>query len=180
MSFSFVTSNTFSYDTFYREAMTHGEGDFLAFSFFLWFEPKYTLAELKTLVAPLFQAWKDFEIEFNGTESEHESHYGTQAAGFPSEVVGGSKTETAGRLFPTENFQDAAKFNKSFDVLKSLSDKGGQIIGFGITGGPGPYPDKAVNPAWRGSAMWAISVIVTDQVDGVLAQNGRLLRILNT
>uniref|UniRef100_A0A0D2XJA8 FAD-binding PCMH-type domain-containing protein n=1 Tax=Fusarium oxysporum (strain Fo5176) TaxID=660025 RepID=A0A0D2XJA8_FUSOF len=179
MSFSFTTSNTVSYNTFWRAvrayweliptfnaagnyeywAVTHGEGDLLAFSFFPWFAPNHTLVELKTLVAPLFQTWKDLGIEFNVTESEHSSYYGAWAAGFPREVVGGAKTKTAGRLFPTENFKDAAKFNKTFDALKSLSDKGGQIIGFGITGGPGPYPDNAVNPAWRSAAMWAISVI---------------------
>ncbi|KAL9573302.1 hypothetical protein ACKAV7_002987 [Fusarium commune] len=162
MSFSFTASNTVSYGTFWRAvraywklvptfnaagnyeywAVTHGDGDLLAFSFFPWFTPNHTLAELKTLVAPLFQTWKDLGIEFNVTESDHDSYYGAWAAGFPCEVVG-----------------DVAKFSKTLDALKSLSDKGGQIIGFGITGGPGPYPNNAVNPAWRGAAMWAISVI---------------------
>ncbi|KAF4336915.1 isoamyl alcohol oxidase [Fusarium beomiforme] len=179
MSFSFTTGKTVSYDTFWTAvraywkliptfnaagnyeywAVTHGEGDALVFSFFPWFAPNHTLAELKTLVSPLFKTWKDLGIEFNVTESEHDSYYGAWAAGFPREVVGGAKTKTAGRLFPTENFEDYAKFNQTFNALKSLSDKGGQIIGFGITGGPGPYPDNAVNPSWRGAAMWAISVI---------------------
>lgn len=121
MSFSFTTSNTVSYNTFWRAvrayweliptfnaagnyeywAVTHGEGDLLAFSFFPWFAPNHTLVKLKTLVAPLFQTWKDLGIEFNVTESEHSSYYGAWAAGFPREVVGGAKTKTAGRLFPT-------------------------------------------------------------------------------
>ncbi|KAF9777956.1 hypothetical protein IL306_004300 [Fusarium sp. DS 682] len=179
MSFSFTTSETVSYDTFWTAvraywkliptfnatgnykywAITQGEGDALAFSFFPWFAPNHTLTELKTLIAPLFKTWKDLGIEFNVTESEHNSYYGAWAAGFPREVVGGAKTKTAGRLFPTENLEDAEKFNQTFKALKSLSDKGGQVIGFGITGGLGPYPDNAVNPAWRGAAMWAISVI---------------------
>ncbi|KAF4973619.1 hypothetical protein FSARC_159 [Fusarium sarcochroum] len=179
MTFSFTTSETVSYDAFWTAvraywqllptfndagnyeywAVTHGDGDALAFSMVPWFAPNHTLAELKTLVAPLFHTWKGLSIEFNVTESEHDSFHGAWAAGFPREVVGGAKTKTAGRLFPTENFEDPTKFNKTFDALKSLSDKGGQVIGFGITGGPGPYPDNAVNPAWRGAAMWAISVI---------------------
>ena len=76
-----------------------------------------------------------------------------------------------------KNFEDPAKFNKTFDALKSLSDKGGQVTGFGITGGPGPCPDNAVNPAWRGAAMWAISVI--DFPEGsawdVISENGKTL-----
>ncbi|KAH7212055.1 hypothetical protein DER44DRAFT_895045 [Fusarium oxysporum] len=174
MSFSFTTNNTVSYDTFWRAvraywkliptfnaagnyeywAVTHAEGDLLAFSFFPWFAPNHTLAELKTLVAPLFQTWKDLGIEFNVTESEHSSYYGAWAAGFPREVVGGAKTKTAGRLFPT-----CCKVQQDFRFPQESPDKGGQIIGFGITGGPGPYPDNAVNPPWRGAAMWAISVI---------------------
>ncbi|KAM0285056.1 hypothetical protein ACHAO9_008887 [Fusarium lateritium] len=161
MSFSFGTSETVSHDAFWAAVRAywklvpkfnkagnyeywgvfHGEGDALMFSMFPWFAPNHTLADLKTLVDLLFKTWKGL------------------AAGFPREVVGGAKTKTAGRLFPSENLEDSVKFNKTFDALKSLSDKGGQIIGFGITGGPGPYPDNAVNPAWRDAAMWVISVI---------------------
>ncbi|KAF5602541.1 isoamyl alcohol oxidase [Fusarium pseudocircinatum] len=179
MTFSFGTSDTVSYDTFWKAVKAywkaiptfndagnyeywgvfHGAGDALIFSFFPWFAPNHTLAELKTLTAPLFKTWKDLGIEPNVTASEHDTFYGAWSVGFPRETVGGAKTKTAGRLFPTENLVDPAKFEKTFNALKSLSDKGGQVIGFGITGGPGPYPDNAVNPAWRGAAMWAISVI---------------------
>lgn len=38
-----------------------------------------------------------------------------------------------------------------------MCDKGGQMTGFAVTGRNGPYPDNAVNPAWRNAAMWAIA-----------------------
>ncbi|KAF5238279.1 hypothetical protein FAUST_5646 [Fusarium austroamericanum] len=179
MSFAFGTSETVSQETFWKAirafwerfptfnkagnyeywGVFHGEGDSLSFAMFPWFAPNHTLAELKTLTAPLFKDWKDLGIKPEVTESEHDSFLGAWSAGFAREAVGGTITKTAGRLFPRENFEDPAKFNKIFAALKSLSDKGGNIIGFGITGGPGPHPDNAVNPAWRDAAMWAISVV---------------------
>ncbi|KAJ3458156.1 hypothetical protein MRS44_012265 [Fusarium solani] len=179
MSFSFATSNTISHETFWlavrafwEQIPTYNEkGNYeywniwhvteetLAFSMVPWFAPGYTLAELEALAAPLFQKWKDLGIVPQVTKSEHSSYYPAWKSGFPRELVGGVVSKTAGRLFPKENFVDAAKFNATFDALKGLSDKGGQIIGFGITGGPGPFPDNAVNPAWRNAAMFAISVI---------------------
>ncbi|KAM0411509.1 hypothetical protein ACHAPD_009723 [Fusarium lateritium] len=179
MSFAFGTSATVSQETFWKAirafwerfptfnkagnyeywGIMHGEGDTLNFAMFPWFAPNHTLTELKALVAPLFQVWKDLGIEPQVTESEHDSFLGAWSAGFARETVGGASGKTAGRLFPSENFEDSSKFNKTFAALKSLSDKGGNIIGFGITGGPGPHPDNAINPAWRNAAMWAISVI---------------------
>ncbi|KAG8666631.1 hypothetical protein FPOAC2_11747 [Fusarium poae] len=179
MSFAFGTSTTVSQETFWKAirafwerfptfnkagnyeywGIMHGEGDALNFAMFPWFAPNHTLAELQALTAPLFKVWKGLGIEPQVTESEHDSFLGAWSAGFAREAVGGTSGKTAGRLFPSENFEDPAKFNKTFAALKSLSDKGGNIIGFGITGGPGPHPDNAVNPAWRNAAMWAISVI---------------------
>ncbi|EKJ71921.1 hypothetical protein FPSE_07924 [Fusarium pseudograminearum CS3096] len=179
MSFAFGTSETISQETFWKAirafwerfptfnkagnyeywGIFHGEGDALSFAMFPWFAPNHTLAELKTLTAPLFKSWKDLGIEPEVTESEHDSFLGAWSVGFAREAVGGTSTKTAGRLFPCDNFEDPAKFNKTFAALKSLSDKGGNIIGFGITGGPGPHPDNAVNPAWRDAAMWAISAV---------------------
>ncbi|KAJ4122951.1 hypothetical protein NW768_009942 [Fusarium equiseti] len=179
MNFGFGTSETLSHETFWKAirefwqsiptynkagnyeywGVMRGEGDALMFLMFPWFAPNHTLAELKTLAGPLFKAWKELGIEPQVTESEHDSFLGAWSAGFAREAVGRSSTKTAGRLFPSANFEDPAMFNKTFAALKGLSDKGGSIIGFGITGGPGPHPDNAVNPAWRDAAMWAISAV---------------------
>lgn len=179
MSFSFSTSETVSYDAFwagvraYWEAIPsfndvgnyeywnifHIDEETLTFSMVPWFAPKMSLVELQELTAPLFAKWESLGIHVDPVASEHDSYYPAWAAGFPRETVGGTVSKTAGRLFPRENFVDQAKFNETFDALKGLSDKGGQVIGFGISSGPGPYPDNAVNPAWRDAALFAISVI---------------------
>ncbi|KPM34260.1 hypothetical protein AK830_g12319 [Neonectria ditissima] len=197
MSFSFSTSSTVSHEVFWLAVRAfwkaiptfndagnyeywnifHTGPDTVTFSLVPWFAPGHTLAELHTLSAPLFAIWKELGITFDVTESEHASYYPAWKAGFPREQVGGTVSKTAGRLFPRENFDDATKFEATFQALKGLSDKGGQLIGFGITGGPGPYPDNAVNPAWRGAAMFAISVINWDEGSSwsTIAQRSKLL-----
>ncbi|EXK25348.1 hypothetical protein FOXG_17560 [Fusarium oxysporum f. sp. lycopersici 4287] len=198
MSFSFSTSSTLSYDNFWLAVRAywkliptfnaagnyeywnvwHTGAETLTFSMVPWFAPGMTLAELKVLAAPLFQTFEDLGVDIDVTlEAEYPSFQGAWKAGFPRELVGGAVSKTAGRLFPKANFVDEAKFNATYAALKGLSDKGGQIIGFGITGGPGPYPDNAVNPAWRDAAMWAISVINWDEGSSwdVIAQKSKLL-----
>ncbi|KAF7562139.1 hypothetical protein G7046_g1981 [Stylonectria norvegica] len=179
MSFSFSTSDTVSHEDFWAAVRAfwqllptfndagnyeywniwHTGPDTLTFSMVPWFAPGNTLAQLHTLVAPLFATWDDLGITFDVTESEHPSYYQAWKVAFPRELVGGSVSKTAGRLFPKDNFVNPTKFNATFDAIKGLSDKGGQVIGFGISNGPGPFPDNAVNPAWRNAAMFAIAII---------------------
>ncbi|KAJ0383473.1 hypothetical protein COL922a_010418 [Colletotrichum nupharicola] len=179
MTFRFSTGANITNDAFWAAVKAYWEGlptwnaagnyeywnifhtgpETLTFTMLPWFAPNMTLQELKDLTAPLFAKWAALSVNVSPVYSEHKSFLPAWKAGFPKELVGGTAAKTACRLFPTKNFADATKFNATFEAIKGLSDKGGEIIGFGITGGPGPYPDNAVNPAWRGAAMFAISVI---------------------
>ncbi|KAI5455599.1 hypothetical protein BGZ63DRAFT_458639 [Mariannaea sp. PMI_226] len=198
MSWSFSTSNTVSYEAFwlavgaywklistYNAAgnyeywnVWHTSPNTLTFSMVPWFAPGMTLAQLKTLVAPLFKTFADLGIKVDiNLQEEFDSFYPAWKDGFPRELVGGATSKTAGRLFPKENFVDDVKFNATFDAIKGVSDNGGQVLGFSITGGPGPYPDNAVNPAWRGAAMWAIAVINWEEGSSwdIISQRSQLL-----
>ncbi|PKS12974.1 hypothetical protein jhhlp_000315 [Lomentospora prolificans] len=178
--FTFSTSDTVSYETFwegvrafwesiptYNAAFNYeywniwhtgpGAND-VTFTMLPWWAPGMTVAELQDLIAPFLAKLSALGIDVNPEYSEHDSFYKGWSAGFPQELVGGAAAKTTGRLFPTENFVDATKFNTTFNALKSVVDRGGQLLGFGITGGPGPFPDNAVNPAWRDTAMFAIAV----------------------
>ncbi|KAL0936090.1 restculine oxidase [Colletotrichum truncatum] len=178
MTFSFSTGETVSYDAFWAAVRAYWEalptfneaGNYeywnlfnlpnsLRFTMLPWFAPNMTVQELKVLTAPLFAKWTELGINVSPVYSEHKGFLSAWRAGFPKELIGGTSAKMACRLFPTENFVNATKLNATFNAIKGLSDKGGQIIGFGITGGPGPYPDNAVNPAWREAAMFAVSVI---------------------
>ncbi|KAM5350689.1 hypothetical protein ACJ41O_007194 [Fusarium nematophilum] len=115
------------------------------------------LVQAEKLTAPLFAKWASLGIKVQPNWSEHKNFLSAWSTGFPVEPVGSYGNKMASRLFPRENLEDPAKFNTTFEALKGLSDRGGTLIGFGITGGPGPHPDNAVNPAWRGAAMFVIS-----------------------
>ncbi|RMJ17573.1 hypothetical protein CDV36_002767 [Fusarium kuroshium] len=122
-----------------------------------WFAPNMTVSEAEELTAPLFEKWASLGIKVEPNWSQHSSFLSAWSTGFPVEPVGSYGNKMASRLFPEENLQDPAKFNTTFEALKGLSDRGGTLIGFGITAGPGPHPDNAVNPAWRDAAMFVIS-----------------------
>ncbi|KAH7126087.1 hypothetical protein EDB81DRAFT_203391 [Dactylonectria macrodidyma] len=197
MSFNFSTSSSVSHEAFWAAVRAffkniptyntagnyeywniwHTGADTVTFSMVPWFAPGFTLAQLHTLAQPLFDTWASLGITPVVTESEHASYYPAWKAGFPRELVGGTTSKTAGRIFPKGNFADETKFNATFAAIKGLSDKGGNIIGFGITGGPGPFPDNAVNPAWRDAAMFAISVISWPEGSSwdVISQKSKLL-----
>ncbi|KAK2764110.1 restculine oxidase [Colletotrichum kahawae] len=121
-----------------------------------WFAPNMTVAEAAELTAPLFSKWTVLGIAVEPNWSEHSTLLSAWTASFPVEPVGSRGNNMASRLFPKENLSNPAKF-KTYEALKSLSDQGRTLIGFGITAGPGPHPDNAVNSAWRDAAMFAIS-----------------------
>ncbi|KAF9869884.1 hypothetical protein CkaCkLH20_12683 [Colletotrichum karsti] len=127
-----------------------------------WFAPNMTVAQATKLTEPLFAKWKALGIEVDPNWSEHSTFLSAWSAGFPVEPAGSYGNKMASRLFPKENLEEPARFNATFDAMKSVSDRGGSLIGFGITGGPGPHPDNAVNPAWRDAAMFVISWVTWD------------------
>lgn len=131
--------------------------EFLQFGMAPWFAPGMTVEEVKNLTAPLFAKWASLGIEVDAQWTEHARFLPAYRAGFHAEAIGGWNVKTASRIFPRENFVDPVKFNETFNVLKTTNDQGGQLIGFGITGGPGPHPDNAVNDAWRDAAMFCIT-----------------------
>lgn len=196
-NFSFGVSDTVSYETFWKGVRAFWKmlpvfnaagnyeywnvfnfgPDFLQFGMAPWFAPGMTVEEVEELTAPLFAEWAALGIEVDPQWTYHDSFLSAYRAGFHREAVGGWNVKTASRIFPRENFEDEAKFNETFEVLKTTNDGGGQLIGFGITGGPGPHPDNAVNDAWRDAAMFAITGIAWDD-DAPLAEMARRSKVL--
>lgn len=142
-----------------------------------WFAPNMKAEEANELTAPLFAKWKALGINAQPNWSEHATFLSAWAAGFPVEPVGSHGNKMASRLFTKENLNDPAKFNTTYEALKGISDRGGSLIGFGVTGGPGPHPDNAVNPEWRDAAMFVISWVTWD-ADTSLARIAELSKNL--
>ncbi|KAI0883298.1 FAD-binding domain-containing protein [Annulohypoxylon maeteangense] len=122
-----------------------------------WFAPGMNKTQLQTLVAPLFSRFKELGVEVKPVYKEYDDFYDAWYASFPVEPWGSNAIRQASRLFPKSNWEDAAKLNATFDVIKSVVEEGGYIVAFNIAAAPKTgYPDNAVNPAWRNTVMHAI------------------------
>ncbi|KAL1845367.1 hypothetical protein VTK73DRAFT_619 [Phialemonium thermophilum] len=122
-----------------------------------WFAPNMTKAQLQALVAPLFARFAEIGIDVTPTYTEYSNFYDAWKASFPLEPWGSNAIRQASRLLPRANWQDPAKFNATFDALRSVVEDGGYVIAFNIAANPkGGYPDNAVNPAWRETVMHCI------------------------
>lgn len=77
-----------------------------------------------------------------------------------AEVVGAVASRSTSRLLPRANFDDAAVFNETFQVLREFCEVGGVMVGYGLSADAGgSYPDNAVNPAWRDNVLYVIPAV---------------------
>lgn len=182
MTFSFSTGANVSTDTFYAAVKAYFQniplynaaknyeyfylinfgGGSMTFLMAPWFAPNMTVAQLQTLTEPLLANFSALGIDVEPVYNQYTSFYGAWSNGFPQESIGQYTSKTAARLIPTENFTNMTMWDSTWSALQYIFDNGGSCVGFGITGGPGPYPDNAVNPAWRGAAMHVIPWIQWD------------------
>jgi hypothetical protein len=82
---------------------------------------------------------------------EYDSFFKAWNGTFPPERVGDSTSHAASRLFPRENFADAAKLNETLAAVRYAVERGGLLVGYNIKAANNPVAnqDNAVNPAWR-------------------------------
>lgn len=131
-----------------------------------WFAPGVGIDVLRNRVEPVLDRFRAAGVNLEATYSEYDNFYDLWLATFPLETVGSDNAITTGRLFPRENFLDEAKWQKTFDVIRWTSETLGSLVfGFTMRGSPanGVYPDNAVNPAWRQTAMHAMTGIQWDE-----------------
>lgn len=122
-----------------------------------WFAPGMSKAELKALVAPLFNKFKALGIEIQPIYKEYDDYYGAWFESFPVEPWGSDTIRQGSRLFPRSNWQDSAKLNATFDAIKSIVEEGAYVLAFNVAASPkAGFPDNAVNPAWRETVLHAI------------------------
>ncbi|KAI1480259.1 FAD-binding domain-containing protein [Daldinia eschscholtzii] len=128
-----------------------------------WFAPGMSKSQLEALVAPLFARFKELGVEVNPVYTEYDDFYDAWHASFPVEPWGSNAIRQASRLFPKSNWQDVAKLNATFDVIKNVVEEGAYVVAFNIAAAPKTgYPDNAVNPAWRNTVMHAIMASTWD------------------
>ena len=128
-----------------------------------WFAPNKNTAQLQASVAPWMAKLAQLGITLTPTYQQFDNYYDAWKAGFPLESWGTPNIRQASRLFPRANFNDATKFNATFDAFRSVVEDGAFIVGVTVSGDAhGKYPDNAVNPAWRQTTFHAIMATIWD------------------
>lgn len=182
MSFSFTTANLTA-DVFWQGFQAYWQ-DFVTFSaagtysyWFVmpitaelvvfelqaWIAPNMTTAELQALTAPMFARLAALGItDVEPLYTEHADFYAAWDASFPLENWGFIVARQSSRLFPKTNWDNATVVADTVASIRAVADAGVWAYGFNVAPGNNPYPDNAVNPAWREtvahtllSAFWA-------------------------
>jgi hypothetical protein len=136
-----------------------GSNGTLTFQFINWFAPNQTSEEFQALLAPMFDKWAQLGIVVSPTFQQYDSYLPAWRDLTDAEVVGSITGRSTSRLLPKENLEDPVKWNATFAVLRDFVGRGGDLVGYGITGNPGSYPDNAVNPAWRDAVLYVIPAV---------------------
>ncbi|KAB5532765.1 FAD binding domain-containing protein [Coniochaeta sp. 2T2.1] len=129
-----------------------------------WFAPNMNAAQLKTAMTPWLTKLAALGIDLQPNIQQFDNYYDAWKAGFPLESWGTPNIRQASRLFPRGNFQDATKFNATFNAFRTVVEDGAFIVGVNVAGKPkvGTVPDNGVNPAWRETVFHAIMATIWD------------------
>lgn len=177
-TFSFSTSANVSVETFWKGVRSYMErfpahadaGTYAyfwvmstgtdSFQFLMnpFFAVNHTLCEFNALVKPWYDDLKTLGIPFTPNSTYFDNFYDGWNAGFPLETVASSLMMTGSRLFPRENWEDASKFNATFDALRATITAGYPLLAFNMKAElPEGYTPNSVNPAFRNTLMHAIT-----------------------
>lgn len=168
MSFSFTTA-TMTEDVFWQAFQAYWQ-EFVTFSaagtysyWFLmpftaeliefdlqaWIAPNMTTAQLQALTAPMFANFTALGLDVQPVYTEYDDFYDAWDASFPLENWGFMTARQSSRLFPKTSWDNATIVADTVDAIRFVVDAGVWAYGFNLAPGNNPYPDNAVNPAWR-------------------------------
>ncbi|KAK6065346.1 FAD binding domain-containing protein [Seiridium cupressi] len=115
-----------------------------------------TVAKLQSLVAPRMANSSALGINVEPVYGEYGQLLWCMVKRVPPGVDRPADRKDGHSPHTHRQFNQTIRNRKTLGLHCSIFDKGGGYVGFGITGGPGPYPDNAVDSAWRGAAMHLI------------------------
>jgi hypothetical protein len=146
----FTDAGTYSWFTL----ISDGQGSH-TFSMDPFFAPNHTLASFHTLVKPWFDRLRELNIPFTPTTTLHPSFYHAFNATWGANAMlnsAGDINVPGNRLLPRRNWEDPAKFEATFGVLRRHSEAGRILMGYhqaprDRAGAAGA--DNAVNSAFR-------------------------------
>ncbi|KAF2185883.1 FAD binding domain-containing protein [Zopfia rhizophila CBS 207.26] len=171
-NFIFSMSPTVSKDTFWQGVRKYFElfipfTDAGTYSFFFvfntngtlrldmrsFFAPNHTIESFNKLTAPWFDYLKELNITFTTgpNTTYYESFYPAYMDAWGKRLfpVGSVKSLPGNRLLPRRNFEDPAKFNATFDVLRRHVEAGSHLGGYHQAPRNRANVDNAVSSAFR-------------------------------
>lgn len=120
--------------------------------------PNHTVADYDTLMAPFFRKLTNLGISVAQNTTFHPSYFGAWQRAFPkiSTPYDPNKPllSTGSRLFPRQNFEDAALFGDTLATLKRINDMGYSFIFYAQDNHLRAGVDNAINPAYRASVVF--------------------------
>lgn len=142
-----------------------------------WFAPNMTVAQLKTLVTPLFDAWADLGVDIDPEYQEFTDFYDAWKGSFGLEPSGSSTIRQGSRLFPLENWDNATVISDTFDAVRETIEDGLYFIGFNTFTGVDNYPHTAANPAWRTTVLHGICAAIWSDTAAVAVKKATSLKL---
>ncbi|KAF2179656.1 FAD-binding domain-containing protein [Zopfia rhizophila CBS 207.26] len=154
----FTDAGTYSfYFIFNQNETKDGELNFDMRSFFA---PNHTIESFSALTKPWFDTLKDLGIPWTTKPNQtyFESYYPAYMSSWGHRLfpVGTVKTMAGNRLLPRGHFQDEAKFNATFEVLKQHVANGFHLGGYHQAPRNRANADNAVSTAWRETVSFLI------------------------
>ncbi|KAF1993794.1 FAD/FMN-containing isoamyl alcohol oxidase-like protein MreA [Amniculicola lignicola CBS 123094] len=159
MFIPFTDAHTYSY--FFMWATPTS----ISFSMSPFFAPNHTIASFNALVKPWFDHLSSLGINVTPQTKLYDSFYPAYIDNWGADGVGGSTVLPGNRLFPRQNWEDPAKFEKTFAALKKHSIEGKSIIGYHQAPRNRMNVDNAVSSVWRHTIAFLISAAGVEGAD---------------
>jgi len=149
----FTDAGTYSYWSLERR-----DGKY-SFDMTPFFAPNHTIESFNALVKPWFDRIAQLGIKITPKTTFHPDFYDAyQNEAFGNDERGGFGLVRQGsRLFPRANWEDKAKLNATFDVVRKTIEKNGFMVGYHQAPRNRGQADNAVNPAWRQTIAFLIT-----------------------
>jgi hypothetical protein len=118
-----------------------------------FFAPNHTLPSFAALTKPWFDRLHELNIPLTALNTTaHSAFYPAYNATWGSNVLlnsAGGVSVPGNRLLPRRNWEDPAKFNATFAVLRRHAEAGRRLMGYHQAPRNRANADNAVNSAWR-------------------------------
>jgi hypothetical protein len=129
-----------------------------------FFAPNHTVESFNTLVKPWFDRLNYLGIPFTPNTTYYDAflpayndNFGILGTPKGKDSVGGVSSMPGNRLFPRRNWEDAAKFNATFDTVRRHGTAGRSIFGYHQAPRNRLGVDNAVSSAWRHTIAFLIA-----------------------